>query len=94
MSFPGNLPLKGKVPIILAPKPSRNTLTLQAISPSGKQVTRSVALEIYASNPTNLEKITAAAATSTATQIAQAQQQAEQDQAKITGIRTGSGSGH
>jgi hypothetical protein len=91
--FPGNVPLEGKVPIVLAPKPSTSTFTLQTISPSGEQITRSVTLETYDPNPTNPEKIAAAAANAAATQMTKAQQQAEQDHAKITGVRTGNGAG-
>jgi hypothetical protein len=73
--FPGNVPLEGSVPIILSPTPARNTLTLQAISPSGEQIARSLTLETYDPNPTNPEKVAAAAATAAAAQIAKAQQQ-------------------
>lgn len=82
MPFPGNVSLQGSVPIILSPKPSSSTLTLQATSPSGEQVTRSVTVETYDPNPTNPEKVAAAAATAAAAQIANSQQQAAQEQAK------------
>jgi hypothetical protein len=94
MPFPGNVPLQGSVPITLSPKPSSSSLTLQAISPSGEQVTRSVTLETYDPNPTNPEKVAAAAAKAAATQIAKAQQQAAQEQVKGNKAgTTGNGTG-
>ncbi|WP_404786854.1 hypothetical protein [Altericista sp. CCNU0014] len=79
--FPGNVPLQGSVPIILGPTPASNTLTLQAISPAGEQVARSVTIETYDPNATNPEKVAAAAAAAAAAQIAKAQQQAAKEQA-------------
>jgi hypothetical protein len=89
MPFPGNVPLQGSIPIILSPKPASNTLTLQAISPSGEQIARSITLETYDPNPSNPEKVAAAAANAAAAQIAKAQQQqAEQSAAGGAGGAT------
>jgi hypothetical protein len=83
MPVPGNVPLQGSIPIILSPKPATNTLTLQAISPSGEQIARSITLETYDPNPSNPEKVAAAAASAAAAQISKAQaEQAQQQQAE------------
>ncbi|NJM65796.1 MAG: hypothetical protein HC851_09120 [Acaryochloris sp. RU_4_1] len=73
--FPGNVPLQGSVPIRLGPTPTSSTLTLQAISPSGEQLTRSITIQTYDPNPTKPEKVAAAAAAAAASQITKAQQQ-------------------
>jgi hypothetical protein len=74
--FPGHVPLQGRMPIILSPTPGSNTISLQAISPAGEQISRSVTLTTYDPNPTNPEKVAAAAATAASAQIAKAQQEA------------------
>jgi hypothetical protein len=81
--FPGTVPLQGTMPIVLSPTPGSNTISLQAVSPAGEQITRSVTLTVYDPNPTNPEKVAAAAASATAAQIAKAQAaQAQQQQAE------------
>lgn len=81
MPFPGNVPLQGSVPIRLSPTPTSSTLTLQAISLSGEQLTRSITIQTYDPNPTKPEKVAAAAAAAAATQITKAQQQAVEQSA-------------
>jgi hypothetical protein len=81
--FPGTVPLQGTMPIVLSPTPGSSTISLQAMSPAGEQITRSVTLTVYEPNPTNPEKVAAAAAAAAAAQISKAQAaQAQQQQAE------------
>jgi hypothetical protein len=83
--FPGNIPLQGNIPIVLSPKPSTSTITLQVTSAMGEPITRAVTIETYDPKTTDPEKVATAAAKAAAAEIGKAQQQAAAQQAKPGG---------
>lgn len=59
---PGSIPLSGKLPLVLPPKPGTYTYGLQITSPSGQQIVKAFSIEMFDPNPADPAATAAAAA--------------------------------